>query len=66
MNDPRRFVDEMLEGILLAHPGELVSVAGDGRCIVRAAAAIGGGGGPGGGAARNVRFNFWTSIPFVK
>jgi phosphoenolpyruvate---glycerone phosphotransferase subunit DhaK len=42
MNDPRRFVDEMLEGILLAHPGELVSVAGDGRCIVRAAAAISG------------------------
>jgi dihydroxyacetone kinase-like protein len=36
MNDPRLFVDEMLEGILLAHPGELISVAGDLRCMVRA------------------------------
>jgi phosphoenolpyruvate---glycerone phosphotransferase subunit DhaK len=29
MNDPRLFVDEMLEGILLAHPLELMSVSGD-------------------------------------
>jgi phosphoenolpyruvate---glycerone phosphotransferase subunit DhaK len=36
MNDPRLFVDEMLEGILLAHPKELMAVAGDLRCIVRA------------------------------
>jgi dihydroxyacetone kinase-like protein len=36
MNDPRLFVDEMLEGILLAHPGELMAVGGDLRCIVRA------------------------------
>jgi phosphoenolpyruvate---glycerone phosphotransferase subunit DhaK len=36
MNDPRLFVDEMLEGILLAHPRELVSVGGDLRSIVRA------------------------------
>lgn len=35
INDPARMVDEMLEGILLAHPGELACVSGDNRCIVR-------------------------------
>jgi len=36
LNEPKSFVDEMLEGILLAHPGELAFAAGDRRCIVRA------------------------------
>jgi phosphoenolpyruvate---glycerone phosphotransferase subunit DhaK len=35
MNDPRQFVDEMLEGILLSHPAVLTSATGDLRCIVR-------------------------------
>ena len=35
MNDPKNFVDEMLEGILSAHPKQLKSIAGDLRCIVR-------------------------------
>ncbi len=35
LNEPRRFVDEMLEGILLAHPDQLAYAAGDRRCIVR-------------------------------
>jgi dihydroxyacetone kinase-like protein len=36
LNDPKSFVDEMLEGILLAHPDQLAFTAGDRRCIVRA------------------------------
>jgi dihydroxyacetone kinase-like protein len=36
INEPREFVDEMLEGILLAHPRELTYAGGDRRCIVRA------------------------------
>ena len=36
INDPKHFVDEMLEGILLAHPDQLSFAAGDRRCIVRA------------------------------
>jgi dihydroxyacetone kinase-like protein len=36
INDPKNFVDEMLEGILLAHPSQLSSAAGDRRCIIRA------------------------------
>jgi phosphoenolpyruvate---glycerone phosphotransferase subunit DhaK len=36
MNQPARFVDEMLEGILLAHPADLTITARDIRCIVRA------------------------------
>jgi dihydroxyacetone kinase-like protein len=36
MNQPARFVDEMLEGILLAHPKELTITSNDIRCIVRA------------------------------
>lgn len=42
INNPARMVDEMLEGILLAHPGDLACVDGDLRCLVRA-----GGGTPG-------------------
>jgi len=36
INEPKNFVDEMLEGILLAHPDQLASAAGDRRCIIRA------------------------------
>ena len=36
INQPERFVDDMLEGILAAHPGKLRHVAGDLRCIVSA------------------------------
>ncbi len=36
INDPKQFVDEMLDGILLAHPDQLTYTAGDKRCIVRA------------------------------
>jgi dihydroxyacetone kinase-like protein len=36
LNRPERFVDEMLEGILAAHPDKLRSAAGDLRCIVTA------------------------------
>ncbi|HEY4965350.1 MAG TPA: dihydroxyacetone kinase subunit DhaK [Puia sp.] len=38
MNAPQHFVDEMLMGILAAHPHQLKSVANDLRCIVRAGA----------------------------
>ena len=34
MNKAENFVDEMIEGILAAHPGELTTVAGDSRCMV--------------------------------
>ncbi len=34
INDPKVFVDEMLEGILLAHPDLLTYAAEDRRCIV--------------------------------
>ena len=36
INEPAAFVDEMLEGVLAAHPKALKHVAGDLRCIVRA------------------------------
>jgi dihydroxyacetone kinase-like protein len=36
MNDPVLFVDEMLQGILIAHPGQLTTAAGDLRCIIKA------------------------------
>ena len=36
INKPEAFVDEMLEGILAAHPDQLKNVADDLRCIVRA------------------------------
>jgi dihydroxyacetone kinase-like protein len=39
LNDPQRFVDEMLEGILAAHPADL-RTAGDPRAIVRADAPV--------------------------
>ena len=29
LNEPKHFVDEMLEGILLAHPDQLAFTAGD-------------------------------------
>ena len=35
MNEAGHFVDEMLQGILAAHPGQLAFVAGDLRCIVK-------------------------------
>jgi dihydroxyacetone kinase len=39
LNNPEAFVDEMLEGILAAHPQELRRV-GEGRCLVRASAPV--------------------------
>ncbi len=42
LNDPAAFVDEMLEGILLAHPDRLKAVAEDRRSIVRADAPVAG------------------------
>jgi len=35
INDPKNFVDEMIEGILAAHPEQLKCVNNDLRCIVR-------------------------------
>ncbi len=36
LNDPERFVDEMLEGIYAAHSGMVTCAAGDPRCFVTA------------------------------
>src|SRR5690242_11865317 len=36
MNDPERFPDEALEGLLLAHPGLVTAVPGQSRAVVRA------------------------------
>ena len=36
LNQPERFVDDMLEGIYAAHPRDLRAVAGDLRCLVTA------------------------------
>ncbi|MBU8913282.1 MAG: dihydroxyacetone kinase subunit DhaK [Spirochaetales bacterium] len=36
INDPRNFVNDMLEGILFAHPGQLTYVNDDRHCIVKA------------------------------
>lgn len=36
LNDPNDFVDEMIEGIISAHPDQLTYVADDLRCIVSA------------------------------
>ena len=36
LNDPERFVDEMLEGLLAAHPDELKAASEDLRALVRA------------------------------
>jgi phosphoenolpyruvate---glycerone phosphotransferase subunit DhaK len=41
LNRPEAFVDEMLEGILAAHPRDLRPI-GDGRCLVRSGAPVGG------------------------
>ena len=38
INEPKNFVDDMLEGILMAHPDQLAFAAGDSRCIIRAGA----------------------------
>src|SRR3974377_1353633 len=40
INDPFAFVDEMLDGILRAHPGELRLVGPDKRVVVRADAPV--------------------------
>ena len=39
LNNPEAFVDEMLDGILAAHPDELRRT-GEGRCLVRAGAPV--------------------------
>jgi dihydroxyacetone kinase-like protein len=36
MNDPTRFVDEMIEGIIAAHPDKLGYTANDLRCVIKA------------------------------
>ncbi len=36
INDPKNFVNEMIQGILAAHPGQLKCVNHDLRCLVRA------------------------------
>jgi len=36
INKPENFVDEMIEGILAAHPDQIAVAAGDLRCITRA------------------------------
>jgi dihydroxyacetone kinase-like protein len=36
LNKPENFVDEMIEGILAAHPNQLMYVANDLRCLVKA------------------------------
>ncbi len=35
INDPKRFVDDMLEGIYRAHPDQVTAASGDSRCLVR-------------------------------
>src|ERR1700732_792529 len=42
MNEPGAFVDEMLEGLLLAHPDQLKSAGGTNLAIVRADAPVAG------------------------
>jgi phosphoenolpyruvate---glycerone phosphotransferase subunit DhaK len=42
MNEPGAFVDEMLDGLLLAHPEKLKSVGGTNRAVVRADAPVAG------------------------
>src|SRR5258706_7397149 len=42
LNAPAAFVDEMLDGLLKAHPDVLGMAAGDPRCIVRAGGPISG------------------------
>jgi dihydroxyacetone kinase-like protein len=40
INEPKDFVDEMLEGILAAHPDQLAFASGDRRCIVRSGSPV--------------------------
>lgn len=40
MNEPGAFVDQMLEGLLLAHPDQLKSVGGTNRALARADAPV--------------------------
>lgn len=40
LNDPRGFVDEMLDGIVKAHPADLKRAGGDARALVRADAPV--------------------------
>lgn len=40
MNNPEQFVDEMLEGLLLAHPDIIKSVRSDNRALVRATSPV--------------------------
>ena len=42
INDPQDFVDEMLDGLLLAHPDQLRAVSPDRRALVRADAPLSG------------------------
>ena len=42
INDPDAFVDEMLDGLLLAHPDELRAASDDRRALVRADAPVAG------------------------
>ena len=42
INDPEAFVEEMLDGLLLAHPDELRAVSDDRRALVRADAPVAG------------------------
>ena len=42
INDPDDFVDEVIEGLLLAHPAQLRAVSEDGRALVRADAPVAG------------------------
>jgi phosphoenolpyruvate---glycerone phosphotransferase subunit DhaK len=42
INDPYAFVDEMLDGIVRAHPGQLRLLGGDKRAVVRADAPVAG------------------------
>ena len=41
INKPEKFVDEMLEGIMAAHPSKLKYVNDDLRCVVSAADKVG-------------------------
>ena len=42
INEPGKFVDEMIQGILLAHPGQLKTVGDDLRVLARADAPLSG------------------------
>ena len=42
INEPGKFVDEMIQGILLAHPGALTTVGDDRRILTRADAPVAG------------------------